>query len=156
VASLPAAFDIDLFQPGSSFGWPVLPHGAGAYYNLTGRYINAVPARGRGASYGEFMPGTSAGVTGELLAGAVNYQNNSATNYDVFMSNYGTASPFGRARIGTAIAGTFGSLELSFLPTFGIPLAATDYIGIWVESPGGPGALPPPLLIEGTLYFSLK
>jgi hypothetical protein len=156
VAPLPNSFDIDLFQPGAIFGWPVLPHGAGAYYNLTGRYINAVPSRARGSTYGEFIPGTSASVSGELLAGAVNYQNNTAQNYDVFMANYGTATAFGRARIGTVVAGTFGSLELSFLPGSGIPLAPTDYIGIYVEDPSGPPSNPPPqLLIEGTLYFSL-
>ena len=156
MASLPNSFDIDLLQPGAIFGWPVLPHGAGTYYNVTGRYINSVPARGRGASYGEFIPGSVAGVTGEILAGAVNYQNNSLTNYDVYMSNYGIASPFGRTRIGTALAGTFGSLEISTNPGSGIPLSPTDYIGIYVESPGGGAIVPPTVLIEGTLYFSLK
>jgi len=74
------------------------------------------------------------------------------------MANYGTASLFGQARIGTALAGTFGSFELSFVSGSGIPLAPTDYIGIYVEdSSGPPGGNPPPqLLIEGTLYFSLS
>ena len=72
------------------------------------------------------------------------------------MSNYGIASPFGRARIGTALALTFGSLEISVNPGSGIPLSPTDYIGIYVESPGGGAIVPPTVLIEGTLYFSLK
>ena len=121
---------------------------------MTGRYINAVPASGRGASYGEFIPGTTAALSGELLAAAVNYQNNSGRNYDVFMSNYGP-STFGRARIGTALAGSFGSLEISATSGSGLPIIPTDYIGIYVEDAGGIPSTPPPLIIEGTIYFSL-
>ena len=122
-----------------------------------GRYIGAVPSRALGATYGEFLPGTSIGVNGEILCAAVNYQNNSINNYDVFVGNYGTASPFGRARIGTAVAGTFGSLELSFTVGSGIPIAPTDYIGIYVEDPqiAVPPNPPPQVMIEGTVYFSL-
>jgi hypothetical protein len=71
------------------------------------------------------------------------------------MTNYGTTSPFGRAQIGTATARTFGSLEISLNPGSGIPLRPRDYIGIYVESTTG-GVVPPTMLIEGTLYFSLK
>jgi hypothetical protein len=124
---------------------------------MTGRYIGAVPSRGRGATYGEFMPGTNASVSGEILAAAVNYQNNSVNNYDVFVGNYGVASPFGRARIGTAIAGSFGSLEISFIVGSGIPIAPTDYIGIYLEDPQitVPPNAPPTVLIEGTVYYSI-
>jgi hypothetical protein len=156
VASLPNSFDIDLLQPGIIFGWPILPHGTGTYYNITGRYINSVPVRGRGSTYGEYIPGNNASVSGEILAGAVNYQNNSASNYDIFLSNYGT-SLFGRTRIGTALAASFGSLEISATTGNGIPILPSDYIGIYVEDPAaGPGNPPPTMLIEGTIYFSLK
>jgi hypothetical protein len=103
------------------------------------------------------MPGTNASVAGEILAAAVNYQNNSLNNYDVFVGNYGTASPFGRARIGTAIAGSFGSLEISFTVGTGIPIAPTDYIGIYLEDPQitVPPNVPPTVLIEGTVYYSI-
>ena len=155
--SLPNSFDVHLNQVAGAYGWPVLPHGAGAYYNLTGRYINAQPTRARGSTYGEFIPGSIAGINGELLAGAVNYQNNSALNYDVFMANYGTASSFGQALLGTALAGSFGSFEISFGSGSGIQLAPTDFIGIYVKDPfAPPGTAPPQLLIEGTLYFSLS
>ena len=75
----------------------------------------------------------------------------------MFVGNYGTASPFGRARIGTATAGTFGSLELSFNVGTGIPLAPNDYIGIYVADPliTLPPNTPPQVMIEGTVYFSL-
>jgi hypothetical protein len=148
---------MDINLATGAFGWPVLPHGGGTFYNMTGRYVGAVPSRGRGATYGEFIPGSNAGVGGEILAAAVNYQNNSISNYDVFVGNYGTASPFGRARIGTALAGTFGSLELSFTVGSGIPVAPTDYIGIYVADPQItlPPNTPPQVMIEGTVYFSL-
>jgi hypothetical protein len=148
---------VDLTLGSGAFGWPVLPHGGGTFYNMTGRYIGAIPTRTRGATYGEFMPGASSGVAGEILAAAVNYQNNSISNYDVFVANYGTTSPFGRARIGTALAGSFGSLELSFTVGSGIQVLPTDYIGIYVGDPqiAVPPNTPPTVLIEGTVYFSL-
>jgi hypothetical protein len=146
---------VDLTLSSGAFGWPVLPHGGGTFYNMTGRYVGAVPSRALGPTYGEFLPGTSTGVNGEILCAAVNYQNNSGSNYDVFVANYGTASTFGRARIGTAVAGTFGSLEISFTVGVGIPIAPTDYIGIYVGDPLVPPNPPPQVMIEGTVYFSL-
>jgi hypothetical protein len=156
MAPLPASFDIDL-TGSSSFGWPVLPHGAGSYFNMTGRYIGIppLPTSTRGYTYGEFIPGTAAGVTGELLAGAVNYQNNSGARQRVYMANYGGVSPFVTQLIGSALAG-FGSLQFSFPSGSGITLRPTDYIGIYVEDATGGGGVAPRLLIEGTLYFSLK
>ena len=123
---------------------------------MTGRYVGAVPSRGRGATYGEFIPGTNAGVAGEILAAAVNYQNNTINNYDVYIGNYSTASPLGRALIGTANPG-FGSLEVSFIVGAGITIAPTDYIGIYVADPQItiPPNTPPTVLIEGTIYYSL-
>ena len=156
--AVPNSFDVDLTLSSGAFGWPVLPHGGGTFYNMTGRYVGAIPSRARGPTYGEFLPGTSAGVNGEILCAAVNYQNNSVNNYDVFVANYGTASSFGRARIGTAVAGTFGSLEISFIAGSGIiTIAPTDYIGIYVGDPqiAVPPNPPPQVMIEGTVYFSL-
>ena len=71
--------------------------------------------------------------------------------------SYGTTSPFGIAIIGTALAGSFGSLELSFTVGSGIQVLPTDYIGIYVGDPqiAVPPNTPPTVLIEGTVYFSL-
>ena len=69
------------------------------------------------------------------------------------MANYGT-SAFASLRIGTALSGTFGSLELSRTITNGLPIVPNDYIGIYVDA-GAALAVPPQVLIEGTLYFSL-
>ena len=44
---------------------------------------------------------------------------------------------------------------LQYYESKGIPIAPTDYIGIYVEDTGGGGTVPPTVLIEGTLYFSL-
>ena len=75
------------------------------------------------------------------------------------MANYGRTGSItpGPARIGTALAGTFGSLEMSFPATGGIPISPTDYIGIYVEDSTGTLNNPAPLiLVEGTIYFSIN
>ena len=124
---------------------------------MTGRYIGSGPTTTSGPTYGEFIPGTSASVAGEILCAAVNYQNNSSTNYNVYVANYGTTSGFSRALIGTAARGIFGSLEISFTIGSGtLPLAPKDYIGIYVEDTLGGSTTPPQVLIEGTVYFSLS
>ena len=144
VAAVPASFDLNLNNQGM-YGWPVLPHAAGIYYNLTGRCLGIIPRSGIGFSYGEGMP-----TKGELLAVAVNYQNNSFYNYQIFMANYtlGLAHP-----LGDIVGNNSGTVTLNLPPASGIPINPGDYIGIFVMAPG-PDFPPPQILIEGTLYFS--
>ena len=149
VQAVPASFD--LIYGGGIFGWPVLPHAAGLYYNLTGRYIDGFPSFARGQSYGEYIPNLS----GELLSCAVNYQNNSSGFQTIYMANYGPVSPFNVVPIGVAFPMQAGSLDISLEPSSGIQITAGDYIGIFVES-GGSGIEPPALIVEGTLYFSIS
>ena len=87
---------------------------------------------------------------------AINYQNNSlGRNYDIFAANYGP-SAFGRIGIGTALSGSFGSFERSVSVGGGITILPGDYIGIYVEDSAGGGTAAPPVIIEGTIYYSLK
>ena len=148
LVAVPDSFDLSVYG-GGFFGWPVLPHAAGLYYNLTGRYIDGIPTFARGPSYGEYIPNLS----GELLSCAVNYQNNSSGIQTIYMANYGPVSPFNVVQIGVAFPMSAGSLDISLEPSSGIPITAGDYIGIFVMAPG-PDFPPPQILIEGTLYFS--
>ena len=149
LASVPDSFD--LFYGGGIFGWPVLPHAAGLYYNLTGRYIDLIPRFARGQSYGEYIPNLS----GELLSCAVNYQNNSSDFQRIYMANYGPVSPFNVVQIGIASPMSTGSLGISLEPSSGIPITAGDYIGIFVVTDVS-AIEPPALIVEGTLYFSIS
>ena len=148
--------NVDLASFGQ-VGWPVLPHGGGTFYNMFGRYIGAVPTSGNGFTYGEYIPGTTADVSGEILCAAVNYQNNSNIDYHIYVANYGVTSSFGSSLIGIAGPSSSGSLETSFTVGRGISIAPKDYIGIYVEDPEitNPPNTPPKVMIEGTVYFSL-
>ena len=86
-SSMVNSFDLEIIGGGipGNFGWPILPHGGGAYYNIIGRYIGGAPGVTLGETYGEYMPSK-----GELLGFSINWQNNSATAYKVFMANYGS------------------------------------------------------------------
>jgi len=145
---------VDLSLPGLIFGWPVLPHGGGSYFNTFGRYINTVPTRGRGNSYGEYLPGLATGLTGEILACAINYQNNSGTSPRAYMANYGP-SAFSVITLGPIGLGS-SSLEVSRAVGAGIPIVPGDYIGIFVEDIAGGFTPAPTIMIEGTIYYSLK
>ena len=133
-----------------------MPHGAGAYYNMFGKYISSNisggPTYGEGSSYGEYVPGSALNLHGEILAGSINYQNNSLQNYNVYAASY---SGFTNHNFGTALSLTNGSFDFSLAIGLGLPVIANDYIGIYVADPSGGSQTAPKLLIEGTLYYSL-
>ena len=136
------------------YGWPVLPHGGGTFYNVFGRYIGTIPTTLLGQTYAEYIPGNAQSLTGELLSCGINYENTSGRPYRVYMANYGT-SVFSNTLVGVAAAGTNGSFEVSLANGFGNPILPTDYIGIYVEDTGGGSNIPPSITIEGTIYYSL-
>ena len=68
-------------------GFPILPSGAGAFYNNFGAAIDVpapVPTSGRGYTYGEYMP-----YDGEIVGAAINLTSKSATgNPEPLASKY--------------------------------------------------------------------
>lgn len=146
----PMVLSFDLSPLGYGlFGWPILPHGAGVYFNTFDRYIGGQPSHLSPVTYGKLIPEIYDG--GEILSGTISYQNNSTTNYRVLLANYTTSET---KLIGTALANSFGSFEVSLDSGSGINLNSQDYIGICVEDNSEGGNLPPKVLIEGSLYFN--
>jgi hypothetical protein len=153
------------------FGWAILPHGGGAYYNVFGNYIGTIlPARNFGSNIGEYMP-----QDGEIYGGAINFalrDNGSGQTYNVYGTNYGSSTTPGVfppaiqpinqvAPISSASPGnTQGSFSNWGLIPGGrpIPFAAGDYIGIFIDYTGVGGVpargliIDDPITIEGTLY----
>ena len=163
-------FSGGLFPP--YFGWAILPHGGGAYYNVFGNYIGTIlPARNFGSNIGEYMP-----QDGEIYGGAINFalrDTGSGRKYQVYGTNYGSATTAGLfPTVPTAIlpinqvapimagpGNTQGSFSNWGLIPGGrpIPFAAGDYIGIFIDYAGGgvPARgliINDPITIEGTLY----
>ena len=126
---------------------------------MFGRYINGPPTVTLGQTYGEYIPGASQGLTGEILAVAINYINNSVSNYRAYVGNYRTLSGgpgVGFQIIGNLSSGSSGSFEISLAVGSGLNINPNEYIGIYIEDGGGGGNAPPQVIIEGTVYYSLK
>ena len=138
------------------YGWPIIPHGLGAYYNVYNISIS-VPQNSTPYSYGEFMP-----KDGFIVGGAINYKNASGSIHNAFMINYGPATapsaasrqnfkilppsiPIGESSISRMLA---GSDQIKF--------AQKDYIGIYVDIADDTPTAPPAIIIEGTLYIQFN
>ena len=153
---------------GTIFGWPILPHGGGSYYNTFNNYIGRPPfsvSPALGERFGEYMP-----QDGEIFGAAINwaYKYVTGNTYEIFASNYG---PSGFVQINPAqdITQATGGINTSLiLPGasgshsnwFGQPIrfAAGDYIGIYIYDTTTPAptrglAIPDPFVVEGTIYF---
>jgi len=156
ITAMVPSFDLMLSNP--TTGWPILPHGGGAFYNLGFNYIGGVPTQGRPETYGEFVPCTE-DVGGEIVAASVNYTNQDLgrQNYDVYVVNYSTGNfeIIGPAPSGNMTWNTSGSLCWAAPLGLGIPITGSSYIGLFVPV-RGPGAPAPGVAIEGTVYFQLK
>jgi hypothetical protein len=150
-------------------GFPILPHGAGAYHNVFGRAIS-VPTSGQGYTYGEYMP-----YDGEIVGAAINLYSNSIDGIPIAMKFYaacygGGGFPFITELIGTKAAGAdegsifynttgavgFESVTGLIQPHPGVPAAipfgSGSYIGIFVDDPS-PSV---DVVVSGTLYVKIN
>ena len=119
-------------------GWPVLPSNIGLYFNLFGKTINGVPTSKIGSTYGAMFPGNHLGLSCEILAVSVNYQNNDENNvpYSLYIANYGngvTGNNLNVVKIADLINNTFGSVENSFDINSRININHLDYYGIFIS-----------------------
>ena len=151
-------------------GFPILPSGAGAFYNIFGAAID-VPTSGRGYTYGEYMP-----YDGEIVGAAINLTSKSATGnpeplaMKYFAACYGGGSPFITELIGEKASGAdegsifynttgavgFESVTGLIQPHPGVPAAipfgSGSYIGIFVDNPS-PSV---DVVVSGTLYVKIN
>jgi len=155
-------------------GFPILPSGAGAFYNNFGAAIDVpapVPTSGRGYTYGEYMP-----YDGEIVGAAINLTSKSATGnpeplaMKYFAACYGGGSPFITELIGEKASGAdegsifynttgavgFESVTGLIQPHPGVPAAipfgSGSYIGIFVDNPS-PSV---DVVVSGTLYVKIN
>jgi len=106
-------------DPDTHVGWPVLPYNIGLYFNLFGKTINGVPTSKIGSTYGAMFPGNHLGLSCEILAVSVNYQNNEQSDipYSLYIANYGsgvTGENLQVRKVADLINNTFGSVENAF------------------------------------------
>ena len=138
------------------YGWPILPHGLGAYYNVYSVSINT-PGNGTPYSYGESMA-----YNGNIVGGAINYRNASLNSQNIYMINYGPiTSPGIQSRknfkiiLPTILGSTDGSISRQLTGPDQIRFFAKDYIGIYVDITDDTPTVAPELIIEGTLYIQI-
>jgi hypothetical protein len=164
--------DVDLGLNGLP-GFPILPSGAGAFYNIFGAAID-VPTSGRGYTYGEYMP-----YDGEIVGAAINLTSISATvNPEPLAMKYfaacygGGGFPFITELIGTKGPGAdegsifynttgavgFESVTGLIQPHPGVPAAipfgSGSYIGIFVDNPSFSPSVD--VVVSGTLYVKIN
>jgi hypothetical protein len=164
---------IDVSIAGGVRGFPILPHGAGAFYNMFGAAIN-VPTSGLGFTYGEYMPygGQIVGAAINLISTARAPATPAAQKY--YAACYGGGGfPFAAELIGSKAAGAdegsifynttgatgFEAVAIPPLiapnpgPINAIPFGRGSYIGIFVDFGG---VATQDVAIEGTLYLNIQ
>ncbi|MDA9846623.1 hypothetical protein N9C10_01665 [Flavobacteriaceae bacterium] len=173
-ASVPMvnAFDLDI-NGGGEIGWPILPHGGGAFYNVLGEYINGsifppgIPISGSGWTYANFAYIPAAGTTGRgfFNGSSINYYYTATArnvSYEVSAVCYGpsgyTATPLS-SLIGPGSGG--GSITTDFNASF--VYLAEDYFGLAITGVNSGlgvvkpavGDTPPNIVIEGQIYINI-
>jgi hypothetical protein len=150
--------------PASRIGWPILPHGHGAFYNVFGGSINIPtgsnpgPETAAGWSYASYLPGNP-GSSGRIIACSINYCHknlNGPTSgfFNVLVINYSTGQFENVITISATALATANSTQLVLNPA--IRIFEGDYIGICVTDPTNNSGNPPPqIAIEGTIHFTL-
>ena len=166
---------LDVTGGAGIFGWPILPHGGGSYYNSFGSYIGNPPSSvtpAYGERFGEYMPQAGA-IYGASINWAYKYVNVPSSTYEIFASNYG---PSLFAQINPPLADSITASTsgiTTVLPTapilgqsgshsnwFSLPIRflAGDYIGIYIYNTTTPAStigvsILDPFTVEGTIYI---
>ena len=139
--------NVDCTQFGERKGFPVLPHGGGAHYNVFGYYID-IPRDNSGATFGEYMP-----FEGKIIAIGINWYGKVVLqeSMTVYAVNYGP-SDFIRTQeleitipSGSQLVGSASGVAINEP----IKFQKGDYIGIYVKYDGDICKIS----IEGTIYF---
>ena len=143
------SFNLNLSGAGPSFnGWPILPHGVGAYFSVFRNTTGSTVLSG-GNSYGEYMP-----KAGRITAVAINYFNNTSAEFNYVVANYGGVTSPALRNTSPVLGATEGS-DFNDISSTAIAFVAGDYIGIYV-SEVVTGTTPPKIVIEGTIYVEFS
>ena len=163
---------LDVSGAASIFGWPILPHGGGSYYNSFGSYIGNPPSSvnpAYGERFGEYMPQAGA-IYGASINWAYRYVTGSA--YEIFASNYGPLFPQINPPLPNSITASTSGITTVLPPPgslgqsgshsnwFSLPIRflAGDYIGIYIYNTTTPAPtrgvpISDPFTVEGTIYI---
>ena len=157
------SFDLSTTGAGL-YGWPILPHGEGAFYNVFGRSIRGGPIGPGGAVLETF--GEPVVYDCSIVAVGINWSTLglAGTINNVYVANYNTAVTQLIARIPNPRVATLrdSGCAVYNLAANGQSILCSsttpcEQIGIYVEDPsGGPGGRSPPAIaILGTIYLKL-
>ena len=149
---------------GPYYGWPILPHGLGTFYNVYNVSINT-PSNSHPFAYGEYIP-----AAGNIVGGAINFRCTStsgggsfpALGYNAYMINYGGTTPSPTRQLLKSLGPVIPNNSQGSTSNMLVALPATpsqitflakDYIGIYVDIDDDTPTAPPRIIIEGTLYI---
>ena len=137
-------------------GWPILPHGAGAYYNTFGTFIrgSAFNWESKPVSYGHYQASS-----GKITQMHINYDFTSWEGLPVNIKaiNYTDGTTSDSIVIGPFDEFLVGSRSIKFDTP--VKFDANNHIGIFIEDTGnGPvsGTQDSGCIIEGSLLVKLK
>ena len=137
--------------------WPILPHGGGAFRDLTGSYIGGEGDGTRTpniqvATHGEYIP-----FDGKVYAYGINFDNYSfnatsgSIQYEVYVMNYSN----GDIQLPSGNLNSIGPSSISVIAGAGVPslgFSAGQHIGLVVKVTN-PLSLVCYMAVEGTIYF---
>jgi len=137
--------NVDCTQFGETKGFPVLPHGGGAQYNVFGNYIK-IPTDNAGATFGEYMP-----FDGKIIAIGINWWRKAFQEFKVYAVNYGPSNFITTPELVITIPLQFESVGSDSGLSIDNPInfQKGDYIGIYLTCEENICNI----AIEGTIYF---
>ena len=149
-----ASFDVAL--NGNSFpnniGWPILPHGGGAFFNVYGRYIGGFPQNGVGPSYASHMA-----FDGEIIGASINYTTRYGSQLRCNIANFGPITP-NLPIFSFTIPAAIAPLPVVYTSQDSIigqsiPFQTGDFIGMYITDQQAQAQAPPEIIIEGNYTY---